>query len=136
MFAREREEVSFVVKLIMAIRKHKNQPVSVQAGFPADEAACHGRAELRSCFPHPPYCNTIHTLSQSGGIHSESGGEHFRQNNQISFSGEWRQLFTEIAQIGLNIFPDKTGLYDGNTHFEEFESKSKRLFRIFCRWQK
>ncbi|MCY1181942.1 hypothetical protein D9M73_224770 [compost metagenome] len=78
-----------------------------------DHATGDHRIELGRLSPQPFAGGTVFRLGQGLGLHGETGGEHLRQNDQVSAAGLLQQLL-EMLQVGLAVVPGQGGLDQRN----------------------
>jgi hypothetical protein len=93
----------------MAVRETVNtslfllEPFSLQMKLPATAAP------RMTCRLLPAQFGVRPSISSASAAASmvNPGSEHFRQHNQIRHSGQRGQFFTELPEIGVNIFPEQ-----------------------------
>ncbi|MNC15604.1 hypothetical protein D3C75_634280 [compost metagenome] len=105
MFISHAEQMTFIVEMNFAIWLYQQEPVYRPAiGLECGTSGDHGLSLLG--FKLHPVNHFFFSKRLNGGFHRETGGEHFRQDNQIAAMNSV-QLYIEMAQVCRAVHPDQ-----------------------------
>ena len=105
------EQVAFVIMQHFAIRTRPQQAVTVAAiRREHNHAARHHGIEPLCLLAQPLGGRAAFGLSKGTGLHAEAGGEHLRQDHQVSANSLLEQL-VEMIEVGLTVMPGQRGLH-------------------------
>ena len=117
-FVSHAKQVSFVVIVLVAVRGQEKSAVDIPCAggiVEGDEASCQSYS-VKVC---PLFCRSddfpLQRLGQCFGMHAETCGESFGQDNDIRLSAKVFQVLAKPAEVGGFVFPFNVRLQQGYT---------------------